>query len=154
MNLTSYKTMGTIYRIEETQLTAKGFPKRILYLEIPTAIGMDQKTIVRKFLVLGDECGSLDFFKEGEFVEMMFKLDSFWWKPPDEDKKILLESLKVLDMHKRDNPFLTGEQVDDRPDALSPAPVVELATKVKDYVNEEGERDTLFDGPDDDGLPF
>jgi len=155
LNLTSFKTMGVIYRIEETKFTAKGYPKRELVLEIPTAVGSNAKTVLAKFLVLGDECGSLDYFEEGTFVQLMFKLDGFEWTKPETGEKIVLTSLKILDLHKMDNPFLTGEEIDDSPDALSPTPVAELATKVKDYANEPAKQDTLFEQQDNgDPLPF
>lgn len=153
-NFTSYKTMGTIYRIEETKFTAKGYPKRELILEIPKSVGMNAKTVLCKFLVLGDECGSLDYFEEGAFVELMFSLDGFEWTKPETGEKIVLDSKKIIDIHKRENPFLTGEKIDDRPDALSPSPVADLAKNVRDYANEESRQDTLFDPPEGDGLPF
>ena len=157
LNLLTYKTMGTIYQIDETQFTGKGFQKRALLLEIPSSVGDTQKTTIIKFMVLGEEAGSLDFFNPGDFVELMFKLDGFFWKKPETGEKIHLQSLKIIDIHKRDNPFKTGEKIASRPDDLSPTPVAELATNVRDYLNETEQRDTLFD---DDGnlrhdeLPF
>ena len=156
MNLNSYKTMGTIYDIPDTQFTAKGFPKRELFVEIPTSTSGSQKSVVIKFTVLGDEAGSLDFYEVGQFVEILFKLDSFEWKKPETGEKIHLQSLKIVDIHKRDNPFETGEKVADLPDDLSPDPVAELATKVKDWTNIE-KGNTLFDkdgNMTDDDLPF
>jgi len=163
LNLGTYKTMGVIYEVAPTEFTAKGYPKRFILLEIPLTAGMDQKTTVIKFVTLGDECASLDHYNPGEFVELMFKLDGFFWdKPATEDeeaKKIHLQSLKIIDISKRDNPFETKEAIDDSPNALSPDIVGELATNVKDYVNEPPKRDTMFDedgnlNDDPDDLPF
>ena len=170
LNLGTYKTMGVIYEVAPTEFTAKGYPKRFILLEIPLTTGMDQKTTVIKFVTLGDECASLDYYNEGDFVELMFKLDGFFWNKPEtadeEAKKIHLQSLKIVDIQKRSNPFETKEAIDDSPDALSPDVVSELASNVKDYANEPAQQDTLFDKDgnlgdiynfnkdDNDPLPF
>ena len=149
LNLGTYKTMGVIYEVAPTEFTAKGYPKRFILLEIPLTAGVDQKTTVIKFVTLGDECASLDYYNPGDFVELMFKLDGFFWNKPaseeEEAKKIHLQSLKIVDIHKTSNPFETKEAVDDSPNALSPDVVGLLATNVKDYANEPAQRDTLFD---------
>jgi len=153
LNLATYKSLGVIYKIYDTQLTKNGYPKREFILEIPTSTGQKAKTTLAKFLVLGDECGSLDFFFEGEFCEVMFRLDGKMWKKPETGEEILLQSLKVVDMHKRENPFETNEPIDDGPDSLSPQPIVDTATHVKDYINEPRQRD-IFDDDEPDDLPF
>jgi len=163
LNLGTYKTMGVIYEVAPTEFTAKGYPKRFILLEIPLTAGTEQKTTVIKFVTLGDECASLDYYNPGDFVELMFKLDGFFWNKPasddEEAKKIHLQSLKIVDIHKRDNPFETKEAVADKPDDLSPDVVGKLATKVRDYANETPQKDTLFDDdgnlkPEADSLPF
>ena len=159
MNLVTYKSMGTIYKILPTEFTAKGFPKRAMLLEIPVLNAGTQSSTVIKFMVLGDETASLDYYNPGDFVEILFKLDGFFWKMPETGEKIHLQSLKIVDIHKRHNPFKTGEEIKDKPDDLSPDAVAELATNVKDYINEPHKRDTLFDDDgnfnnDGDGLPF
>ena len=160
LNLTTFKTMGTIFEVPDTEFTAKGFPKRYILLEIPTVVGEDQKSIIRKYVTFGDECASLDFYKPGDFVELMFKLDSFEWTKEEwseetgkmEKKKIHLQSDKIVDIHKRDNPFITKEKVADKPDDLSPDIIADLAKNVKDYSNEPAPQDTLKFDPND--LPF
>ena len=164
LNLVTFKTMGTIYEVAPTEFTAKGYPKRYILLEIPTAMGESQNTVIRKYVTFGDECASLDFYKESDFVELMFKLDSFEWKKKtfneetgeEEVELVHLQSDKIVDIHKRDNPFKTGEKIADKPDDLSPDIVGELATKVKDYVNEPQQGDIFEQQKGDkfDDLPF
>jgi len=147
--------MGTIYRLDSTKTTKNGFHKREFILEIPASTSQNTKTTLAKFLVLGDECGSLDFFPEGSFVEIMFRLDGVMWKKPETGEEILLQSLKVVDMHKRPNPYEKDEVIDDDPDSLSPQPIADLAKNVKDYANEKGVED-IWKIQDDniDPLPF
>ena len=150
-----YKAIGCIYEIGEIELTKKGFKKRWLWLEIPTDAGGKQKTIIRKFLTLGDECGSLDFWEKGAWCELLFRLDSREWKKPETGEKIFLQSEIIMDMHKTANPFEAKYKIDDSPEALSPDPVNELTKNVKDWVNEKPKDDVLFSEEDDnEDLPF
>ena len=153
LSLTSFKTMGVVYKVPDTTHTKKGYPKREIWIEIPTTtMSQKQKTIIVPFLVLGDECGSLDFYTEGEFLEVLFALDSFMWTDPTTGNVKPLLSLKIIDLHRRENPFETKEDIDDSPDALSPDIVAELATNVKDY-SREVDKELPFDNNEDD-LPF
>ena len=152
LNFATYKAIGVIYDIEDTQLTKNGFPKRNIILEIPVVPGR-QKTTLSKFLVMGDECASLDWYEKGTWVNLMFQLDGFLWTKPETGEKILLQSLKVIDIQKRDNPFESQEKEDDHPDALSPDPVAELANNVKDY-SREVDKELPFESDDMDPLPF
>jgi len=153
MNLTSYKIAGTIYRIDETEFTKKGYPKRFLFVEVPTTYGDHQRSEILKFLVMGDETASIDFYEEGQFVEILFKLEGRFWTPPDEpDKKIHLSSLRIVDIHKRDNPFKGGEKISESPDDNSPDHLAELATNVKDWTQKQDSKDPFE--PQDGDLPF
>lgn len=152
----TYRTIGCIYEIGEVELTKKGFQKRWLWLEIPTTASGTQKTIIRKFLTLGDECGSLDYWEKGQWTQLMFRLDSREWSKPETGEKIHLQSEIIVDMHKMENPFEADHKVDDSPEALSPDPINELAKNVKDWKNEKSKDDVLFADKEDDndGLPF
>jgi len=165
LNLITYKTMGTIFEVAPTEFTAKGYPKRYILLEIPKSMGDSQDTVIRKYVTFGDDCASLDYYNEGDFVELMFALDSFEWTKEEwseEEKKMVkkkihLQSDKIVDIHKRDNPFKTGEKVADHPDDLSPDIVAELATKVRDYNNDPLQSDMFKQKEgnlENDGLPF
>lgn len=153
LNLLTYKTMGTVYRVGEVEYTQKGYAKCEVLIEIPYTLGSKQKTDIIKFKVFGDDAKYMDQYKGGDFVEIMFRLNGYMWKPPDKDEEINLTSLRIVDIHKRDNPFETKEIVFDGPDNLSPDPVVDMAKKVKDWVNEKPKEDVLFDENNDD-LPF
>lgn len=154
LNLNSYKTVGSIYEIGPPDATRKGFPKRYFILEVPVSPNNRDKTTFMKFTVLGDQCGSLDFYEVADYLEVLFSVEGYWWTRPEDGEKVLLQSLKPIDMHKRDNPFETKEKVLDSPNDLSPDPIAELAKNVKDY-SREASQDTLpFDPIEEDGLPF
>ena len=155
LNLNSYKTCGFVYKIGPPDATKKGYPKRDFVLEVPTSPNNRDKTTFMKFTVLGDACGSLDFYEVGTFLEVLFSVEGFWWQPPEEDReKVLLQSLKPIDMHKRDNPFETKEKVLDSPNDLSPDPIVELTKNVRDYSREPEKAELPFDQDNYDDLPF
>lgn len=151
LNFASYKSLGVIHEIKDTEYTKNGYAKRFLILEIPI-VANGEKTTFGKFLVLGDETGSLDFFNEGDWVEILWNLDGKYWKKPETGEQILLESKKVVDIHKRDNPFESQERVYDGADEGSSGVIAELAKNVKDYRNEGG--NDLFSQKEDDDLPF
>jgi hypothetical protein len=81
-------------------------------------------------------------------------VDGFFWTKPETGEKILLQSLKVVDLHKRDNPFETKEKVLDSPNDLSPDPIVELTKNVRDYSREPEKAELPFDQDNYDDLPF
>ena len=146
--------MGVIYEIGITGATRKGYPKREIQIEIPISYGDKPKTVIRKFVVFGDECGSLDFFSEGEFVEFTFELSSFWWQKPETDEKILLQSEILVSIQTRDNPFDTKEEIDDKPEDLSPDPIAKLQKDVE-KMKKETEGKLPFEKNDNiDPLPF
>ena len=151
IGLGSFKVVGVIHTIEETSFTKKGFPKRNLILEIPVAPGDRQKTTPIKFGTIGDDCGSLDFYEEGQWVEMLFQLDGRFWKSP-EGEEIHFQSLRIVDMNKIDNPFDNPEQLSQDPDDYSPDHLAELAKNVKDYTKTVQEQ--LPFEPRENDLPF
>jgi len=154
--LNAYKCGGVIYRIDETEFTKKSnWPKRAFYVEVPSSSSGMQKTEVFKFLVMGDEAGSLDFYNEGEWVEVLFKIEGRWWKPPNEDKEIYLGSLRPIDIHKGENPFEKGvDKVSQDINDLSSDLMNELAKNVKDYAS-GNKQPELFDKDDPaNDLPF
>jgi len=156
--LNNYKAAGVVYEVGEIEYTKKGnWPKRKLFVEVPTSNSGMQDTEVVCFMVMGDEAGSLDYYEAGDWVEILFKIEGRWWKPPNEDKKIHLQSLRPIDIHKGENPFEKNVKVSQDPDDLSPDYVAELAKNVKDYSKEVPAQDTLFkrdEGDDNNGLPF
>lgn len=155
IGLNVYKAIGCIYKIDDIELTKKGFKKRKLFLEIPTASGENQKSEVVQFSTLGDDVDGLEWYNEGEWVEIMFRLGGRFWKPPDRDEKIHFNSLTIADIHKTDNPFESQERINIKPEDLSPDVVNELAKNVKDWRNEEAKQDVLFEEKDDnEQLPF
>jgi len=158
----SYKCAGVIYGIDDIEYTKKSnWPKRFFYVEVPSSNSGMQKTEIFKFLVMGDEAGSLDFYKLGEWVEVMFKIEGRFWKPPDKDEPIYLGSLRPIDIHKGDNPFEQGvKEVSQDPQDLSSDLMNDLAKNVKDYANEPGNKKMfdkngfLIEEDKDDQLPF
>jgi len=156
--LNNYKCAGVIFEISEIEYTKKSnWPKRHLYIEVPTASGGMQKTEIFKFLVMGEEAKSLDWYNTGEWVEVLFRIEGRWWKPPDEEKKVHLMSLRPIDIHKGENPFEKDvEEMSQDPDDLSPDIMKDLAKNVRDYTREVA-NNGLFAPPGDnneDDLPF
>jgi hypothetical protein len=158
INFNSYKCAGVIYQIDEIEYTKKSnWPKRYFYLEVPTASGDNQKSEIFRFLVMGDEAASLNYYNEGDWVEVMFKIEGRFWTPPDEkDKSVYLGSLRPIDIHKGENPYERNKKdYKQNPDEASPDHLAELAKNVYDLANQPREP-SLFDPPtgDDDDLPF
>ena len=156
VNLNNYKCAGVIYRIDDMEFTKKSnYPKRTFYVEVPTMRSMSQGTEIFKFMVMGEQTKSLDWYNAGDWVEILFRIEGRWWKPPDEDKQVHLSSLRPIDIHKGDNPFEGDYQINQDPDDLSPDPMAELAKNVKDYSQDSGslpfDRD---DDNDENDLPF
>jgi hypothetical protein len=166
MQFNSFKTGGVIYKITDTELVGhKKSPKRELWVEVPTQSGMSENTTIFLFEVMFEETNSLDFFKEGEWVDIVKKERHRVWTPPrkqDENgesfqpRDKLFNSKQILDVRKAPNPFEEGKDLRNTPDDLSNTIVSELGDQVKDWVNEKPKQDTLFDPPsgDDDQLPF
>jgi hypothetical protein len=155
----NYKCAGVLYRIDEIEYTKKSnWPKRSFYLEVPTMKSMSQGTEIYRFLLMGDDAKHFDYEK-GEWLEVLFRIEGRFWKPPDEpDKEVYLGSLRPVDIHKGDNPFEGDYQINQDPDDLSPDYQAELAKNVKDY-SAEVRPNTLFDNDGNlrepkDGLPF
>ena len=109
--LGTFKIAGVLYKLYDTEFTKKGYPKRKLVLEFPTSVGSDQKTSFSTFMVLGDDSAMLDQYEEGSWVEILFKLDGFWWKKPETGEEILLDSHKIIDIHRGENPFQDRKSV-------------------------------------------
>jgi len=159
IQLNTFKTGGVIYKITKTKLVGKksDFPKRELWVEVPTQLGVNQKSTLFKFEVIGEETGSLDWYNESEWVDIVFKVDTRKWNSP-EGEDVLFLSLKIIDMKKGPNPFSEGKDMKNKPEDLSNTLVSELGDKVKDWANEEADHnlDDMFkpSGGDDTGLPF
>ena len=157
MQFNSFKTGGVIHTITETEFI-KGksgdFPKRELWLEVPTQSGMDSKTQLFKFEVLFDEAGSLDYYNTGEWVDVVFTIKGREWKDPSTQKKKLFNSNSIIDMKKGPNPFESGKDLRHTPDDLSNTIVSELGDNVKDWINENSKSDVLPTIPFDNDLPF
>ena len=156
--LGTYKIAGTVYRLYPTELTKNGYPKRKMVLEFPTKMGDSQQTSISTFMVMGDDVSMLDMYPEGTWVEIMFKLDGFEWTKPETGEKICLDSHKIIDIHKGANPFEGGKSISEAVDDNSPDLMTELATNVRDYVNDPAPpaSGSLWDTKvgDDDDLPF
>ena len=159
MQFNSFKTGGIIHTITDTEfiMGKKGeFQKRELWLEVPTQKGMDTKTQIFKFEVVFEETGSLDYYTEGHWADVVFTITGREWtdtKPPY--KKKLFNTLKIIDIKEGPNPFEEGEDLRHTPDDLSNTITSSQGHKVKDWDNEEPKPDTLpFDGDAPTGLPF
>lgn len=151
-NLGSFKCAGTVYEVCPTEYTKKGYPKRGILVEIPTSLGENQKSTVIKFMTLGDDTTMLDNYEASDWVEILFKLDGFFWKKPETGEEIHLQSLKLVDIHKGTNPFdVPSEAMSQDPDDNTPDHLAELTKNVKDYAQEKSPG--LFD-PQPDDLPF
>jgi len=152
----SFKIAGIIYKIYPTGATKKGYPKREMVLEFPTSSYGTQKTAVTKFVVMGDDVQMLDNYSEGEWVEMLFKLDGFKWKSPETGEEVVLNSNKLVDIHRGENPFEGGESLSQDPDANTPDYLAELTKNVKDLTQNPEPPDLFAPAPEGphDGLPF
>lgn len=165
MNLNTIKGMGTVYEVEETETikTKNGtMDKRSIYIEMPTQLGDRGNSEVLKFETINEDCGSLDWFKAGMWVNVIYRITGRFWVRPKDNLRMHFTSLKLVDIKEGKNPHITGEKVDDSPDDLVPDPVAKLANNVKDWINDKGTNDVNSDpglwsqdkGTEEDGLPF
>jgi len=155
INYNRYKTAGVIYDIGEVEYTKKSnYPKRNVFVEAPTVASMSQKTEIFRFLFMGDDATNFDtYYENGDWVEILFRIEGRFWKPPDDpDKKVYLSSLRVIDINKGENPFETGKEFVSSAEQLSSDPVRELAKSVKDYSEEKSPANPFEPQPGD--LPF
>lgn len=158
VQLNTFRLGGIIFKITDIEYVGKkkDFPKRELWLEVPTQMGVDQKSTMVKFESVGDDTASLDFFKPAQWVDMVWRFDGRLWKSP-EGKEVLFNSCKIIDMKVGPNPFEEGKELENKPEDLSNTLVSELGHQVKDWVNEKGVGDVNdklpFEEVDDD-LPF
>ena len=156
MNLNNYKTAGVIYKITKEELVGKNndYPKRFLFLEVPSLNSMDnQTTEVWKFTIMGPECGSLDYYEEKEWLEVTFKIEGRFWKPKDEpDKEVHFMNLRIVDMARATNPFdMNQEPESPSVDEITP----DLFKDLEDRSEAMKKEKTGGDKPEyDDDLPF
>jgi len=152
MNLNNYRSAGVIYKISDTEMVGKkkDFPKRMLFLEVPTTNSMDKKTTeILKFTVVGPECGSLDYYEENTWVSVVFRIAGRFWRPPDDpEKEVHFMNLEVVDISREPNPFEHNQEPESpSADELSP-----------DIFNEFEKKKAEPIGPqiddEDTGLPF
>ena len=154
--LNNYRAAGVIYKISETEMVGKNkdFPKRFILLEIPTLNRMDnQTTEILKFTVIGEQCGSLDWYESGEWVSILFKLTGRFWKPKDEpDKEVHFQNLEIIDIAREQNPFeMNQEPESSSAEEISPDLFEELE-KRSEKLKEEMKGKS--DNKDVDDLPF
>ena len=157
----TFKTGGVIYKITDVIFVGKNkdFPKRELWLEVPTTRGVDQRTELFKFEVVGDDAGSLDYMHETAWVDMVFKIEGRIWKNP-EGKEILFTSLKIIDAKEGPNPFDEKKELMNTPDDLSNTISSSEGDQVKDWNNPQAVVDVNqgaslpFDDGDVSDLPF
>ena len=150
MNLLNYKAAGVIYNIGDTEMVGKNkdFPKRSLFIEIPTTNSMDKKTTeILKFTVIGPECGSLDYYANGEWVELVFRIEGRYWTPPSEpDKEVHFQNLALVDVSRANNPFKRSQ------DPESPS-AEELSPDIFNEFEKKKKGNDRFE-PIVDDLPF
>ena len=163
IQLNTFRCGGVVYKITDVEYVGKNkdFPKKSMWLEVPTTYGVNQKTELFGFEVVGDDVSSLDRFSEGSWLDVVFKIEGRTWKNP-QGKEVLFTSLKIIDAKEGKNPFDEGKEIKSKPADLSNTVLSDTGDFVKDWANEVGTADVLkkksiwdTDGPDEyKDLPF
>ena len=157
MQYNSFRTGGVVYKVCETQFIQgkKGeFQKREIWIEVPTQSGMDHDTEILVYETIFDETAMLDNYTEVKWVDIVFKIASRKWTNPDTGVEKVFNSFKLIDMKHGPNPFDEGKDNQNKPEDLSNTIVSELGDRVKDWVNEDAQKDILDPNKHPDDLPF
>ena len=158
MQFNSYKCGGVLYKVtDEVQVGEKLWPKREIWLEVPTENSMDQGTEIYAFELFGEECSGTEWLEEGAWYDVVFRIKGKIFKSKKEPgKESVFPKLKILDIKKSKNPFEEGKDIQNTTDDLSNTIVSELAGQVKDWGNEKAQQDIFKqnDGAADGDLPF
>ena len=158
MQFNSYKAGGILYKVtEEVYVGEKKWPKREIWIEVPTEASMSQGTEIYAFELFGDECSGTEWLEPGAWYDFVFRIAGKIFKPkarPTEEA--VFPKLKIIDIKKGPNPFEKGKDIKNRPEDLSNTIVSELAAEVKDWANEPAQADIFKTkvGDDYDELPF
>ena len=160
MQYNTNKAGGVVYKVGEIFMVGKEgkqFPKREIWVEVPSIRSMSQKTDLFKIETIFEETAMLDDFPEGCWVDFIYTLRGRKFTNKKTGKEDVFNSIKLIDMKRGPNPFDKGEEIDNSIDGISSSITSSNPDGPKDWANEPLKQDTLFskqEGDEFNDLPF